>query len=312
MNPAFNFAPHANGYAWWYLDGLSDDGRHGITVIAMLGNVFSPFYAAARRRGSADPMDHCAINVALYGPPGKRWALSEHKRGAVRQSDTELVIARSSWSWRQDGLVVHIDESGAPLPRPLKGRIRLRPDGLARGCYPLDAAGQHRWHPWAPCARLEVEFEAPAINWSGRGYADANSGDGPLEEAFAGWHWSRAPLRGGDTAVLYEIEPLNAAATPPLALRFRAGGGVTAIEVPPRAELPATGWRLARATRCDHAGSAKVLKTLEDTPFYARSLLATQLQGEAVMAMHESLSLARFRSRWVQRLLPFRMRREIA
>ena len=31
------------GYLWWYLDALSDDGRSGITVIALLGSVFSPY-----------------------------------------------------------------------------------------------------------------------------------------------------------------------------------------------------------------------------------------------------------------------------
>jgi len=33
------------------------------------------------------------------------------------------------------------------------------------------------------------------------------------------------------------------------------------------------------------------------------------LLGESVTAMHESLSLDRFRARWVQMLLPFRMPR---
>ena len=46
--------PH-NGYAWWYVDGLSDDGRYGLTVIAFIGSVFSPYYARARRRGDGRP-----------------------------------------------------------------------------------------------------------------------------------------------------------------------------------------------------------------------------------------------------------------
>ena len=38
------------GYAWWYVDALSDDGQHGLTIIAFIGSVFSPYYAWARAR----------------------------------------------------------------------------------------------------------------------------------------------------------------------------------------------------------------------------------------------------------------------
>jgi carotenoid 1,2-hydratase len=47
-------------------------------------------------------------------------------------------------------------------------------------------------------------------------------------------------------------------------------------------------------------------KTLEDTPFYTRSHL---LDASGNSVMHESLDLGRFSSKWVQRLLPFRMRK---
>ena len=46
--------PH-DGYRWWYVDALSADGRHGITIIAFIGSVFSPFYAWSRRKRPADP-----------------------------------------------------------------------------------------------------------------------------------------------------------------------------------------------------------------------------------------------------------------
>jgi len=41
------------GYAWWYVDALSADGRFGLSIIAFVGSVFSPYYALARRRGAA-------------------------------------------------------------------------------------------------------------------------------------------------------------------------------------------------------------------------------------------------------------------
>ena len=64
--PGFDQPVTQNGYAWWYVDALSDDGTNGITIIAFIGSVFSPYYALARRNGPADPLNHCAINVAIY------------------------------------------------------------------------------------------------------------------------------------------------------------------------------------------------------------------------------------------------------
>ena len=49
--------------------------------------------------------------------------------------------------------------------------------------------------------------------------------------------------------------------------------------------------------------------TLEDTPFYNRSLVAAHWQGQPVLAMHESLDLGRFTQPIVQAMLPFRMPR---
>ena len=43
------------GYRWWYVDGLSDDGRRGFTAIYMYGSVFSPWRAQALRRGEPAP-----------------------------------------------------------------------------------------------------------------------------------------------------------------------------------------------------------------------------------------------------------------
>ena len=63
--PCFDQDVVPGGYAWWYVDAISDDGQHGLTIIAFIGSVFSPYYAWAGRR---DPLDHCAFNVALYGP----------------------------------------------------------------------------------------------------------------------------------------------------------------------------------------------------------------------------------------------------
>jgi carotenoid 1,2-hydratase len=271
--------------------------------------VFSPYYARARRApGGGDPYDHCAVNVALYGPGG-RWAMTERGRAGVQASASTLAIGPSALTWDGDALTVDIDEIAAPIPRRVRGRIRLHPSALTGQTYTLDGAGAHRWRPYAPCARVEVELTHPALRWSGAAYFDANAGDAPLEDAFSAWDWSRAHLRGGnETAVLYEAARRDGGHTS-LALKFDAAGNATAFEPPPRMTLPSTRWRVARATRSDTATPAYVDQTLEDTPFYARSVLATGLLGEEVTAVHESLSLDRFRSGWVQALLPFRMPR---
>lgn len=95
-----------------------------------------------------------------------------------------------------------------------------------------------------------------------------------------------------------------------LALRFGPDGSVASFDAPPPVRLPpATVWRVDRATRADAGHGAAVMETLEDTPFYTRSLLRTHLLSERAMAVHESLSLDRFRTGWVQALLPFRMPR---
>ncbi len=298
------------GYAWWYLDAVSDDGEHALSVIAFVGSVFSPFYASARRRAGNDvsPMNHCALNVALYRKRGGgMWALTEHAAEQVQRTASALQIGSSALLWGRDMLALQLDERTAPQRTPLRGMLRVHPSAVTSHSYALDAAGRHHWRPIAPCARIEVALARPALRWQGEAYLDSNIGSAPLEDDFVRWDWMRAPLQGGRTAVLYDGTRRDG--TPfGIAQAFAPDGTASAIEAPPRAPLPATRWRLAREARCEAGSTPQVQQSLEDGPFYARGLLATQLQGRRVLAVHESLSLDRFRARWVQALLPFRMR----
>jgi carotenoid 1,2-hydratase len=52
-----------------------------------------------------------------------------------------------------------------------------------------------------------------------------------------------------------------------------------------------------------------VVQTLEDTPFYVRSLLSSGLLGERVTSVHETLDLPRVVSLPVRLMLPWRMPR---
>lgn len=273
-----------------------------------MGSVFSPYYAWARRgRRSPQPDNYCALNVALYGAEGPSWSCTERGRSSLKRSANALAIGRSSIEWVGSSLEIRIDEVTAPLPRRVTGIVRLHPWATSSHVFDLDEAGRHRWWPVAPCARVEVELDKPGFRWEGHGYLDTNDGDEPLETAFSDWHWSRAALPGG-TAILYDVTRRNGQ-TASLALRFDRSGAVSEEELPVPADLPRTRWRLRRETRADPGGAPAVHRTLEDGPFYARSVLKTRLFGESVAAMHESLSLDRFRSRWVQAMLPFRMPR---
>lgn len=284
-------------------------------MIGLVGSVFSPYYAHARRRapgGAADPLHHCALNVALYGTArgSHHWAMTERGRTRVQRGPDTLQIGPSAMRWERDALVIDIDERSAPFGSHLRGTVRLHPAALARHAYALDAEGRHAWQPIAPCARVEARFDAPAsLRWTGTGYLDSNRGSRPLEADFVRWDWSRAALGGaGRAAVLYDVqrrtgEPLS------LALAFGADGVAAPFDPPPRIALPRTAWRVPRGTRSDDAGATRVQRTLEDTPFYARSLIDTHLLGAPVQAVHESLSLDRFDRAWCQAMLPFRMPR---
>jgi carotenoid 1,2-hydratase len=285
-----------------------------VTIIAFIGSVFSPYYAWARRRGQADPRNHCAINVALYGRGGgKRWSLTERGRDALHQSAEGLSIGPSTVHWDGSTLTVEIRERAAPLPFPVRGTVRISPNGITQRDFALDevaggTGGRHHWWPIAPCARVEVRMLEPRIAWTGHGYLDMNAGDQPLEQGFLGWDWSRTDL-GGETAILYDTRT-PAGGGRSIAVGIGADGSVRDIPSPPRVPLPATAiWRIGRGTRCEPGLRAQVERTLEDTPFYARSLVHTQILGCPVTAMHESLQLTRFASPWVQLLLPFRMPR---
>lgn len=293
-----------DGYVWWYVDALSADGRQGLTVIAFIGSVFSPYYALDLAR---DPFDHCAVNVVLYGERANRFCMTERGRASLFRDAAHIAIGPSSLSWDGTALTIRLDEVTAPLPSAVRGTIRVTPTGITPGPFHLDAGGAHRWWPMAPSSPVEVALTEPSLRWSGTAYFDTNHGDAPLERDFASWTWCRAELPDG-AAILYDVRRRDGSGQN-LSLRFGRDGGRRDIRPPLAAPLPPSRlWRMPRSTRSDDA-RAQVVRTFEDTPFYARSLLASRLGGEAVRAVHESLSLDRFRNPLVRLMLPFRMPR---
>lgn len=292
------------GYAWWYLDAVSDDGAEALTVIGFVGSVFSPYYALARRRGAADPEQHVAFNVCLYGRQ-PRWTMTERGRASLSRGPDHLAVGASRMQADADGLTLQIDERAVPVPRAVRGTVRVRlPRPLARE-YRLDPDGRHLWRPIAPAARVEVEFETPRLRWTGSAYLDHNRGSEPLEAGFKSWCWSRGT--GADTVITYSVVPRAAAAR---SFALAVDGGIAVLHpAPPDVPLRPTAWGIARPVTSEDGDRTRLIRTLEDTPFYARSLVETRLFGRSVTAVHEALSLDRFRRPIVQAMLPFRMPR---
>jgi carotenoid 1,2-hydratase len=232
--------------------------------------------------------------------------MTERNRSAVTRSRTLLAVGRSSLSWDGDGLRIEVDECAAPIPRRLRGRIEVRAEAINSSAFLLEEEGKHWWRPLAPKARVAVEMETPGLRWRGTGYFDQNAGAEPLERAFSHWTWSRAQARDG-AAILYDAVRRREGALS-LALGFDRHGGFENRCAPATAVLPRTRWRLSRQTRSDD-GQASVIRSLEDGPFYARSLVGHSLFGERLESVHESLSLERFSRPIVRLMLPFRMPR---
>jgi carotenoid 1,2-hydratase len=266
--------------------------------------VFSPYYAWSGRK---DPLNHCAVNVALYGPKAKRWSMTERGRGSVTREAHALAIGPSALVWDGTALAINIDEVTVPFPSRLRGAVRLVPHGLNAQTFPLDASSRHAWRPIAPSASVAVDFSHPGLRWKGSGYLDTNAGDEPLEAAFRSWTWSRASLSNDGAAILYDARRKDGSDLS-LALRFDRSGRYESMAAPAIAQLPKTRWRIERHTRSDDA-AARVLRDFEDTPFYSRSLIESRLFSERVASVHESLSLIRFSQPIVRAMLPFRMPR---
>jgi len=308
FSPEFERSVPKNGYAWWYVDALSDDGAHGLTVIAFIGSVFSPYYALARRLGPVDPANHCCMNVALYGRP-KRWAMTERRAGALVRDADHIAIGASSLVWDGTALTLSLQERTMPGMSRLAGTVRIIPETLFDTAYKLDEGGLHRWRPMAPFARAEVRFEAPSLSWSGSAYFDSNYGARPLEADFRDWDWSRT-TRADGASVLYDVR-YKTGAERRLSLLFKRDGSVEPYDAPEPVVLPRGFWRMPRATRARQGERVGVVSTLEDSPFYARSALVTEGSEGTRHGVHESLSLDRFTLPIVQAMLPFRIPRTL-
>lgn len=235
--------------------------------------------------------------------------MTERGAQALSRDARQLCIGPSHLAWEGDELLLSVDERQAPWPRRLQAQLRLQPGALPARRFALDAASQHHWQPISPNARVTVSVTGAEGPWQGSAYLDCNQGSRPLAQDFIGWDWSRSSGPDFRPQVHYELQP-RGRAPHMLALRLDANDQWQTLAAPPTRALPDSAWGLARCSPVDD--QLRQLLTLEDGPFYSRSLMGAQAPGATPSGrhgVHERVDLRRFESRWVQALLPFRMPR---
>ena len=236
--------------------------------------------------------------------------MTERGEAALTASRHHLQIGPSALRWKGGALVVDFDEMSVPrpprdwLPRRLRGQVRIEADAMPGRAFDLDPAGRHVWAPLAPLARVSVEV-AGRGGFEGHGYLDSNWGDEPLEAGFARWDWARARTPDGRALVAYDARRRDGGETL-MGLAFDAGGGVEAVPLPTREPMRRGFWGVRRDMR---GQGARVVRTLEDGPFYTRSEVETRHEGAPLRWVHETFDGDRFASRTVKAMLPFRMPR---
>ncbi|MFO0736471.1 MAG: carotenoid 1,2-hydratase [Labilithrix sp.] len=247
------------------------------------------------------------MNVALYARSRSEsaWTLTEQAVRAEARTTEGVAIGASVMRWDGDRLVVDIDER-TPLGRRVRGKVVLTPETQSELELTLDPRSEHRWWPVAPRARIEVDMPELGVRFAGHGYHDANAGDVSLDASFRSWSWARG--RAQDASLITYDVTLTDSSHKSLALAIPSRGEVTHLASIEAVSLGRTRWGLARVVRAEPGGTARVVRSLEDGPFYARALVETRLEGRPITVVHETLAADRLRRRWVRFCTSFRMR----
>lgn len=248
------------------------------------------------------------MNVATYGPGG-RFAMTDRGASALRRAPGKLTIGPSSMTWTGTDLVIDIAEvSSLPLISRMRGRITLTPSAITNVELPLTCDGAHVWRPLAPVSRINVALDAPGWHFDGHGYLDSNFGTRPLEADFSYWTWGRYPTRAGATC-FYDATRRDGTALE-AAVAFDDAGRARMVNAPPRTAFKRTLWALRRETRADPGTTPRQIKPMLDAPFYSRSVVETQIEGETVQGVHEALDLDRYASPLLKPMLAVRVPRQ--
>ncbi len=139
------------------------------------------------------------------------------------------------------------------------------------------------------------------------GYFDSNFGTRSLEEDFSFWTWGRYPTKAGATCIYDAVR--RDGSTLDTAIAFDSAGGAKTVKAPPRTRFKRSLWQVMRETRADPGVMPKQVLNMLDAPFYSRSAVQTQIDGEVVTGVHEALDLNRFRSPLIKPMLAVRVPR---
>ena len=234
--------------------------------------------------------------------------MTDRGREALTTTHDQLQVGPSSMRWNGQELVITIDEiSSPPLISRVKGTITVKPHALTSVELPLTPDGAHVWRPFAPSADINVALEADGWQWDGHGYFDANFGTRALEEDFSFWTWGRYPTSAGATCIYDAVR--RDGTTLDTAIAFDRNGEAKIVDAPPRTRFKRSLWQVMRETRADTGVMPKQVLPMLDAPFYSRSAVQTQIDGEVVTGVHEALDLNRFASRWIKPMLAVRVPR---
>jgi carotenoid 1,2-hydratase len=304
----------AGGYAWWYVDALSDDGQRALTAIFFIGSVFSPDYA---RAGVVPAENYLGVNLALYDR-GRHaaWVMTEYPAARLVRRADGIEIAGSSMVRDGNRLRVVFREKTAPffaslagVGAPVEGELML--DGLCEAIdgIELGEGSGHSWRVPMPRARIRASFKRPDFSFEGFAYHDTNRGATRLEKTLARWSWARfldddrvrvlyttLDKAGQRVSVLVDARDGDA----PLLRAPRLVGDVTQPE-PKKAR-----WGLPLPDGfAVEGGACHVEQLLDVAPFYARYV--ARLDGGG-LGIGEHLDLDRFDRRGIQFLLRFKTR----
>jgi carotenoid 1,2-hydratase len=292
----------AGAYRWFYADVTA--GGFSAVCIFMVGSLFSPRYSVAARRGGR-PLDHCAVNFALYHHGvRRRWVLSEYPLASMEQGRV-LRIGRSRLEYAEDGSVrMEVDERCAPFGGTVRASLHLEPLAPSAEEVQLVPGLPHWWRALAPRARARLVVASEGVKAEGMGYHDTNHGGELLGARLPGWSWART--HGPEqTVVDYHlpegVAPLRVTAG---ALGTQCERGEARVESQPTS---LTGWGLRVPARL-RAGNRVVgaPRLLESSPFYAR----VEAREGALDALGEVADFRRFHSPFIRWMAHFRTRVE--